>query len=196
MINKNYRKIWGDFFSKVVGESNKSGFTLIELLAVMFIIALLSATTIANYHYGSRQITLDMQVNLLAQDLRRTQEWALAAHEINGVAMHGYGIYAVPGDNHYIIFLDNGSDGGSILPGNGQYDDGYDVVQEMIILDKNIEIASATPNPATVDYMVPDPTTRIGGSSLINEQRIGLRLKGGTVVRTVVVNKAGLVYVE
>jgi prepilin-type N-terminal cleavage/methylation domain-containing protein len=184
----------------------QSGFTLVELLTVMAIIVVIGGMMLANYRKGGRQVALDMQSYKLAQDLRRTQEWALAAHEVGGVAVNGYGVYVKPQENSYFIYLDNGNDGSSILPGNGSYDAGYDTILETINLNSGIEILSGTVcsdvgvcGPAdwvSVEYMIPDPTTKMNGGDNIKIVEVVFRIKGTSTTGKVVVNKAGLVYVE
>ena len=185
----------------------KEGFTLIELLTVLTIIGILSVLAVSNYHAGNRQVVLDLAANQFAQDLRRAQGWALAAHQINGVAYPGYGIYAVKNSSSYLIFLDNGNNGGTVLPGNGKYDSLLDKVEETINLDPDLTISSVscvtagvpgacTNNAASVDYMVPDPLTRINGGDSVTEQDVTLQSKTTSLTRKVVADKAGLVYVQ
>jgi len=166
----------------------KAGFTLVELLTVMAIIFVLSVMAISNYHQGNRQVILDMQANRFAQDLRRMQEWAMAAHQLGGVPKHGYGVYVSAVSNSYILYADNN--------GNGRYDGGLEM-QETIPLDKNVEISSCNPNPASVDYMVPSPITKINGNDASTVQTVTFWIKTDhTVTRTVTANKAGLIYVK
>jgi len=174
----------------------RRGTTLIELMIVTAIILILSVLVSASYHQGRNRVLVDTQANQFAQDLRRVQEWAMAAHQISGQTKYGYGIYLTQGSNSYIIYLDDGNAGGAIIPGNGRYDIGFDTVQETIALEKNVEVSLCVPNPASINYMVPNPSTKIGGNDLITQQQIEFRAKGTSTVRRVVANKAGLVYVQ
>lgn len=167
---------------------SKRGFTLIELMTVVTIISILSILIVPNYRQGSRQVALDMQANQFAQDLRRVQEWAMAAHKVGGVAKAGYGIYLPQGSGSYIIYLDNN--------GNGKYDSVVDIAQETIALDSKIEVFSCNPNPATIEYMVPNPATEINGDDGQMTQQVDFRIKGGSTIRSVISNKAGLIYVQ
>jgi prepilin-type N-terminal cleavage/methylation domain-containing protein len=186
----------------------KEGFTLIELLMVITIIGILSVLAVSNYHSGNRQVVLDLAANQFVQNLRRAQGWALAAHQINGAAYPGYGIYAVMNSGSYLIYLDNGTNGVSVFPGNGKYDDGLDKPEETVILDPDLKISSVscvtagvpgacTDNAANVEFMVPDPLTRINGSDSVTEQDITFQSTANPyLTREVVADKAGLVYVQ
>jgi len=169
------------------------GFTMIELITVMGIISIITVISVSNYRQGNYQVLLDMQANQFAQDARKTQEWAMAAHQIGGVSLPGYGLYVAPG-NSYIIYTDN--------PGNnnGRYDAGIDPVRQTVTLDKNVEISSCAPNPASIDFIPPDPTTKLsdnfGATPASNEVVVVFRVKNTTLTRQVVINRAGLIYVS
>ncbi|MFZ3073860.1 MAG: prepilin-type N-terminal cleavage/methylation domain-containing protein [Minisyncoccales bacterium] len=178
----------------------RAGFTLIELITVTAIILVISIIAIPNYRQGGRQTALDMQANRFAQDLRRIQEWSLAAHQVGGQAKRGYGISLSQGSGSYIIYLDDGNNGGLIFPGNGKYDATFDTVHETIALDDKIEIASCVPScvnpPASVEYMPSGSAAWINGIESEPVQQINFRVKNTSMVRSVFANKAGLIYVQ
>ncbi|MFA6376209.1 MAG: prepilin-type N-terminal cleavage/methylation domain-containing protein [Candidatus Paceibacterota bacterium] len=166
----------------------KTGFTLIELMTVMAIIFIMSILAVSNYHQGGSQVVLDVEANRFAQDLRRVQEWSMAAHQVAGVAKKGYGIYVSAVSGSYIVYTDNN--------GNGIYDAPSELY-ETVVLDKKVEISSCTPNPASVDFMVTSPVTKINGGDATTVQKVQIWLKNNhNMKRTVTVNKAGLIYVE
>lgn len=169
------------------GPAAKKGFTLVELLVAVAIIFIVSTLVLANYREGSRHLVLEIQANIFAQNARKAQEWALAAHQIGGVPQPGYGINVdlSRSASSYLIYTDNNN--------NGFYDGG-DVVRETIFLDKKIEIASSSPSPASVNFIAPDPVTKISGG--LNQASVVFRVKGTSITRTVFLNKAGLIYAQ
>jgi len=67
-------------------------------------------------------------------------------------------------------------------------------VRETIDLDKKIEILSSSPSPVSVNFIAPDPVTKINGGS--NQASVVFRVKGESKTRTVFINKAGLIYAQ
>jgi prepilin-type N-terminal cleavage/methylation domain-containing protein len=59
---------------------NPSGFTLIELIAVMIIIGILAAVVLPKINFGgtSSRVSVDGAANMIASDIRYTQEFAMA----------------------------------------------------------------------------------------------------------------------
>ncbi len=164
---------------------------MIELLTVVAIIATISALVAANYHQGGKQAALEMEINKLAQNARRAQEWALAAHEVGGVSRPGYGIYcdsSSPGS--YILYAKKSGSTST------RYEAG-DVVMETVALDKNVEIASCSPDHASVNFAPPDPTTIMNsGGATFDTAEIELRIKNTAITHKTVMNRAGLIYVD
>lgn len=170
--------------------SSERGFTIIELMTVVIIITVLTLISIANYHKGNLQVVLDMQANQFAQDVRRAQEWAMAAHQIGGSSFAGYGVHISAGiSGVYDIFTDNVANG---------YFDGGDAVRQTANLDGKIEMVSGDSNPVSIVFLPPNPTTDISNDSAtqLATSTIIFRLKGTSAVRHVTINRAGLIYVE
>ncbi|MCU0653342.1 MAG: prepilin-type N-terminal cleavage/methylation domain-containing protein [Candidatus Pacebacteria bacterium] len=164
------------------------GYSMIELMTVMVIIAIMTAFAVSNYHEGNRQVTLDVQANQLAQDLRKMQEWALSAHQVNGASLAGYGIYIVQGGSSYILYAD------SIASNNARYDAGTDVVLQTVDLNNNLEISQSSPTPVSVNYIPPDPVTKINDG--LDTAMFEFRVKNTSMTRKVYVNRAGLIYAK
>ena len=94
------------------------------------------------------------------------------------------------------------------MPGNGKYDNGFDTPEKTVTLDPDITISSVvcvaagvpgacTDDAASVDFMVPDPLTRLNGSDSVTEQDVTFQSKANSyLTRKVVANKAGLIYVQ
>lgn len=176
------------------------GFTMIEMMTVMVIIAIITILAVANYHQENRRVYLDMQANQFAQNLRRTQEWGMAARQIGGTAMPGYGLYVAQSGVSYVLYTDNLT--------NGRYDLGSDGVQETINLSNNLEVKSINPcgptdscssvSALSVNFVPPSPTTVIsdGSGNNFDEATIVLSIKNASTTRSVVINRAGLIYVQ
>ena len=115
---------------------NKKGFTTFELLVVIFIIALLSSTLIANIRKGERQYKLQTAAQEMAQNIRRVQEMALAGVEHNGLIPRNYGIYFEVGSVSYTMFSEDSND--------GKYDKNSDPIvgDDSIIIGSSLEISA------------------------------------------------------
>lgn len=170
-------------------------FTIIEITVVIGIITLLTALILPNYRAGERQFALQRSAHKLSQDLRRTQEMAMSAKEINGVSPR-YGIEFENGTSDYYIFSDN-NDNGKREPS--------DSIIERVETEKKISIDQLfvgdppiSKDKIWITFKSPDPLTTIrspadppGGYSAGV-----IRLIGGNSTKTIKVNKAGLIYVE
>ena len=155
----------------------------------MAIIALMTALLTANYRSGADISALQRSAHKLAQDLRRAQEKAMSAQEIEGVVPQGFGIHfksAWP--DYYILFAD--------LNGNRRRD-GADQDIEIIELEQRIKILALLPSSDfSICFEPPDPTTWIAQSSSGSPAQIILSLEDGSASQSVKVNHAGLIYVE
>ena len=170
------------------------GIGLIEMIVVICIIVVLTAMAFANYRKGQQQLALDRTAYKLAQDIRRAQEMAMAAKECSacggGVPSGGYGIYLEQGDEFYLLYADNG---------NGQYGAGDTQIGDDINLERGIYISGLLPSEASISFEPPDPVTVIkdGDGLDAEEATITIALeKDSTRTKRVIVNKAGLIYVE
>ncbi len=157
---------------------NSAGFTITELLVVIFIISLLSLALFANYRAGEKHYALQRSAHKLAQDIRRTQEMAMAARDIDGHIVHGLRFF-LNRNNYYRISCD-------------MDDDCED--REELQLERSIFIESIIPSgPLTVKFVPPNPDVIFEPDS--NEVSITINYDGGPG-RTVRINKAGLIEVE
>jgi len=187
------------------------GFSLIEILVVLIIIIILSATAFINYRDGEENLKLTLRANKLAQDIGRVQEMAMGAEEWEGVIPEGgFGLYArivpQPGLRPYILFADFNSDGMCDCGKNcaGECIEEIDIEgQGMKIKEMNLE--SGKTNHLHILFTPPDPTITF-------TDEFGLPLDSSFVeivfclreaptvctekVKTITVNKAGLITVE
>ncbi len=160
-------------------KKNNYGFTLVELLVIISIISLLSLAVVANYRSGQKQYALQTSAHKLAQNIRRVQEMAMAAREIDGRINHG--IRVEPGKNYYnLISCD--------IYNNC-------VNTEEIKLETPIYIEAIFPSAGylTIKFFPPDPTVIFEPDD--NPVSISLNYENGPG-KTVKVNKAGLIEVE
>ncbi len=188
MIMKQFRK------------KNK-GFTLIELLVVIFIIGILSAITFPYYQSARGQLALQRAASKLAQDIRRVQEMAMSAQEINGeIPLRGYGIYlkkVPPNQDHtsYILFA-NKEDGAEDYFYYNQGED--EEIEPSIDLETGVKIKDIDFPHLNIVFIPPDPRVFIGKEDEeIDSASIIICLKNDeTKSKTVTVNKAGLITIE
>jgi len=82
---------------------NQKGFTLVEMLVVIFIVAILSAATLAAIRQGNKRSSVLRAAQRVAQDLRDAQNRALAAVEFQGKVPCGWGIEFVRNQNYYLL---------------------------------------------------------------------------------------------
>lgn len=171
---------------------SQKGFSLIEITTVVAIIVTMTAVVFANYKSGNRQFALELQAYKLAQDLRKTQEMAMAAQEIPGYDPSGYGVFLKQGDTDYKLYAD------VTVPSNSRYDTGSDYVIQTVNFENKVYIQTLDPDLLSVNFSPPDPLTTVSGGSdpPITQATIVLGMEGSLNTRTIVVNKAGLIYVE
>jgi len=194
------RRFFDNLKNNPSGNSNRRGFTIVELMVVCSIIIILSVYVAANYHQGNKELALQMAAGQLAQNLRRMQEWGYSAHQINDISYPGYGITATAGGTTYSIYTDNNS--------NGRYTSSVDTIRDTVFLDNGYGVQSLRPcapsdscasiSSLSVNFVPPDPGTIISDSSgnQYDVATIVLHLEDTSTTRSVVVNRAGLIYVQ
>jgi type II secretory pathway pseudopilin PulG len=182
------------------GNKKESGLTLTEILVTIAIIIILSGLVIANSGAGQGQLALSRSANKLAQDIRRAQEMAMSAticEPCGNVVPPYYGIEFDKNNNDsYFIFADlNGSFKYESLPSP-------DKKIETITLEKGITIGellttapSNNPDRVWIGFLSPDPLTSIKGPGDWRSTA-EITLEGGGQNKKVIVNQAGLIYVE
>jgi len=179
--------------SKFIGNiKNEAGFTLIEALVVMAIIFVLTSILVPGYRNFQYQFALLRSAYKLSHDLRRAQEMAVSAREVEGDVPPGYGLELGSSSTSYILYAD--------INGDQVYQQLQDVVIETIQIERGIFIHSVVPSiPLSVNFEGPDPITRItpDGISDFDSGIFTLAIETNpSVIQTVIVNKAGLIYVQ
>ncbi len=169
-------------------------FTLVESLVTILIIVVLSLIILPNYYSAKQQLALQRSAFKLAQDIRTVREMAMSAEEFEGeIPGGGYGISLSPGTS-YTIFVDLDSD--------GIYDNPSEKVGEDIFLENGIEINSISPaSLISIFFFPPDLEVFFmnpGGSSIsTNSITINIAILNDLSKNiNLIVNKAGLIYVE
>jgi prepilin-type N-terminal cleavage/methylation domain-containing protein len=165
---------------------NIRAFTLLELLVVIFIISFFSAFVVFNKGKSEATLTLERATFQIAQDIRRTEELAIAAQFFNGsYPVGGYGIRFEKGANSYIIFADVNQD--------GNYSDNELI--ENIVLDNLITITDLLPNsPSVAIFKAPDPSVVLpGGAENIS---IKISATGIDLEKTISVNSLGVIEIQ
>lgn len=161
---------------------NNKGFTLIELIVVTAIIVLLLGLALPSYRSANKSLALQRAIHKLAQDLRRAQEMAMSATEVEvegeGVVPEGgYGLYLnINQPNQYILFAD--------FDANQEYTDENEKVDK-IELEGEVEISDFRPIDAVGDdlsivFLPPDPIIILSPDfdlALINLKTKGLTMQ-------------------
>jgi len=178
------------------------GVTLVEIVLILGIIAILSSIILPNYKDARAQFALERSAHKLAQDIRRVAEMALSSSECPvgttcvGTVPPRYGIYISLNPPRAILFADTNSPVGMYTSGDDLIEE-LNIEQEVFIKDINV---GSPPKKTSITFEPPAPTVKIkwdsdgdDGASVI----ITLALKSNQLkIKTVTVNKAGLVNVE
>lgn len=189
-------------------EAQKAGgFTIIELIVVITIISLLSLLMLANYNQGNKKLSLELQAYKIASDIRQAQENSLGAVQVPSFSYSqvcGYGIYFDVGSNSYALFADTNP-----APSNcGYLYDSSDQKLATIYANSDFFIKSITAYnnniPTSVSkigivFIPPNPATKIksGGSGDDYSQAvIVVGSASAPDTMAVIINKAGLIYVQ
>lgn len=192
------------------------GFTMVEFLVVMFIIGILSSVLFFNWKSGEEMFALQSSAYKLAQNIREAQEMAMSAKicaVCGGIVPPRYGIYTHspdPDSNFYRLFADINNDGMIVYPNPLPEDDiviktiNYEsgvYLSEVILPD---DCSPKGPKRGYLTFMPPDPITEIWVGKLghpfppVKCSKITLQLSVGASgpTKSVIINQAGLVYIE
>ena len=146
-------------------------------------------------------MALQRSANKLAQDLRRAQEMAMSAKKCPidkcggppAIVPPRYGIELNKNSDNYFLFADLNDPDGS-----GRYEEIPDVKIETMYVEKGVEISELwthdSKEEAWVTFKPPDPLTTIRDPG--ERSTIEIRLKAGEKIKKVIINQAGLIYVE
>ncbi len=174
--------------SKIKKLGNK-GFSITEALVVIVVIAIFTIISFPFYQDIRKSLALDRAGIKLVQDIRAAQEMAVSSREIGSVTPRGYGVYFL-NSNSYIIFAD--------INGNREYDVGGDSIVETVLIESDIFIDNfASYSGLSIVYIAPDPVVsfRRGGSNLVTNT-ISINLTNSSKIKTIEINRAGLVGID
>ena len=179
---------------KCLNVKMSKGFTIIEFLIVISIIGIFSVITIPNYRSAQQQLALQRSASKLAQDIRRAQEMAMSTEELStGDLPEGYGVYIDKGESdRYYIYAD--------INGNERYDSGEEQ-GEAIYLEKEVCIETFVPPSVnfSINFKPPDPVVKMKNQAGEDKKNvtITIALKANPLrTKNIIVNEAGLIYVE
>jgi len=181
----------------------RNGFTLIEIIIVVAIILLLTAVIIPGLRIADKSLALDREARTVAQDIRRTMEFALRAQEFTGCIgpniISGYGVHFnknLPGC--YLIYAECG---GSKSYEGEKCDEtagsGPDKKIEIVKIEKGIQIQSISPSPnVDILFIPPDPLLYVNGNEN-NSATIVLELiDDASQTRTITISSKGVIDID
>ncbi len=171
------------------------GFTIPELLISIFIIVLMTAAILPNWHAGETTLALDRAAHKLAQDIRKATELAQRAQfsQCTTGSIRGYGIYISTGTpTSYILYVE------CSIPINETYDAGVDAIFQTVTLENKIQITSATPGSFSVLFVPPVPTITIrSGVQNFDSAEIVLSVAGDSSrSKTVTITTKGIIDID
>jgi len=189
--------------------SYKKGFSIVELIVTISVFALLSTSLVGNYRSSTKALSLSSLAAKVSTDIRRAQAFGISNIDRSG-SYYAHGISfqkAPPDEKSYIIFADVN---GNFINDNLGTCTG-ECVEKMAIVDGSYISALCVNTKKTgtctaVDSLhiafkrpEPEPFIRgvIGGvTASYDDAEITLKTRDGSLSKTIVVWKTGLVAVE
>jgi len=196
-------------------EHMKKGFTMIELFVVMTIMGILSSVTFLNWRHGEQLFALQSSAYQLSQDIKEAREMTMSAKVCTmcgDIVPLRYGIYLHgEGSNFYQLFAEINNDDGLFLyphPGSDgiaikttEFEDGIylDTVEHSIDCSpkasSRVHLTFAPPDPKTVIW-IGRPTHPVFPPVQCSKVILNLRIGASGETKSVIINQAGLIYVE
>lgn len=178
---------------------NNKGFTIFELLVSTSIIIMLTALFLANYHGTGQKADLNTAAQALASDIRRAQSYALGLKEFEGSTPDGgWGVHFQEGNNFYIIFADDDSDG--VYNDSGDYysqTDFSDGIRIETLLGDGGGLPAGPNSQGHIVFIPPDPEISFCGGNhnctASYSEDMEIILTNDIDYKTIYVNKFGLV---
>ncbi|MFA5830958.1 MAG: type II secretion system protein [Candidatus Paceibacterota bacterium] len=193
--------------------SHNKGFSIVELIVTISVFALLSTSLVGNYRSSTKALSLSSLAALVSSDIRRAQAYGISNISRDNLSApyyfaHGISFQEDPPDNKsYIIFADVN---GNFINNNLGACMG-ECVEKMAIVDGSYISALCVNTKKTgtctavdslhISFKRPEPEPFIKGviggvPTSYDDAEITLKTRDGSLSKTIVVWKTGLVAVE
>ncbi len=186
-------------------KNNRRGFTLLELVVAVFIMSVLTAMTVANFHRGVQSDDLRRAASEMTSILRKAQNFSQIGSQDIPDEMTNTGRFGVHFDldepRHYSLFLDFMGEGGAVVV-DGQYqseerlpNSTYDLPQGIIINNLSLENSN---NAFDVVFVPPKPTILFNNSTTEDTvAEITLQQSSTSNIKTIKINRlSGQISIE
>ncbi|MEK7580096.1 MAG: prepilin-type N-terminal cleavage/methylation domain-containing protein [Patescibacteria group bacterium] len=162
------------------------GFTLVELIVVVFIVAILSTLTFANFRTGERANALIAQTEKIAGLYRQAQAKALSGELIGAIRPDAYGVYI--GASQIKLFAENHSSD----PHFYCYDSGSDTLVQSIDIPSYLTITPADSTDLSIvytpsqGYVYRSLTSNVTGTALTTSQDVSIYNNQETILSKII----------
>lgn len=162
-----------------------------EVMLVLAIVGMLSGLVLANYKLGAKQSNLQLAAHLLASNLRRAEQLALAAkQDSDGAVPCGYGVHFDAQNSSYALYASQGTAEADCSLDNKLYDNG-EQFEAIISLPAGISFFGSA--PPDIFFEPPQASVYFDGERSDLKKII---LTDGIQNMTIEVNRFGLVEVR
>ncbi len=164
------------------------GFTLVEISVVIFMILMISTFVFIDYKRIKKQSVVESAAYQIAADIRKTQTMAGLNDSLcplNEAYKYSWGIYfSISTENSYEIFSDCDADNAK---------DSMEK-RETKTIDPEAKICGTGDN--YIVFIPPDPDIMINNNTAQLSATISVCSKDGTIMRTITINKSGMIDVD
>jgi Tfp pilus assembly protein FimT len=161
---------------------DKNGFTMIDLVVGLFIIALITGLSYANFHSSSQRSRTLLAAQAVLSDFKLAENYTLGLQAYKGQPpIGGWGLrFDIATPTQYMIFAD--ADDNKALSINEAF--------RTIVFPKNISISAiSTTSPVDIVFAPPDPKIYIKASSTASST---ISISDGGNTKKIYINFLGL----